>query len=488
MATLESLVSRLENVARRLEAVADNKSGGSSSGTVSQELPPFVAAFDANIEKPLGDFLHSSEKIGGDVKTQADIVKAAVEAERQFLIKTARCQKPSDDALVGVLQPISAKIQAVQEFREAHRTSAFFNHLSAISESIPALGWVAVAPAPGPFVKEMSDASQFYTNRVLKDFKEKDPVHAEWVKAWINTLVQLQAYIKEFHTTGISWNKNGISIADFDKAGAAVPAPPAGGAPPPPPPPGPPPPPPPADGPPAAVDADSAQKAALFASLNKGTDITKGLRKVTDDQKTHKNPNLRVQGVVSEKPKLSPKPDRHKIAAHGHVAPQVKTTPKKPPRKELLDKRWTVEYFENDRNIVISETEMKQTVYIYHCKNCTIQVKGKINSIVVDGCKKTAVVLDDLVSSLEVVNSESIQAQTMGSVPTISIDKTDGCMVYLSKASLNAQIVSAKSSAMNILVPDDKGEYAEFPIPEQFKTVWNGKRLVTDATESTNSG
>ena len=33
MATLESLVSRLENVARRLEAVADNKSGGSSSGT-----------------------------------------------------------------------------------------------------------------------------------------------------------------------------------------------------------------------------------------------------------------------------------------------------------------------------------------------------------------------------------------------------------------------------------------------------------------------
>jgi adenylyl cyclase-associated protein len=77
----------------------------------------------------------------------------------------------------------------------------------------------------------------------------------------------------------------------------------------------------------------------------------------------------------------------------------------------------------------------------------------------VDGCKKTAVVLDDLVSSLEVVNSESIQAQTMGAVPTISIDKTDGCMIYLSKASLSAQIVTAKSSAMNILVPDDKGEY-----------------------------
>lgn len=31
-----------------------------------------------------------------------------------------------------------------QEFRESHRSSAFFNHLSAISESIPAFGWVAV--------------------------------------------------------------------------------------------------------------------------------------------------------------------------------------------------------------------------------------------------------------------------------------------------------------------------------------------------------
>ena len=32
----------------------------------------------------------------------------------------------------------------VQQFRENHRSSSVFNHLSAISESIPALGWVAV--------------------------------------------------------------------------------------------------------------------------------------------------------------------------------------------------------------------------------------------------------------------------------------------------------------------------------------------------------
>jgi len=47
----------------------------------------------------------------------------------------------------------------------------------------------------------------------------------------------------------------------------------------------------------------------------------------------------------------------------------------------------------------------------------------------------------------------------MVKVPTVSIDKTDGCMVYLSKDSLNTQIVTAKSSEMNILIPDGTGEF-----------------------------
>lgn len=47
----------------------------------------------------------------------------------------------------------------------------------------------------------------------------------------------------------------------------------------------------------------------------------------------------------------------------------------------------------------------------------------------------------------------------MGKVPTISINKTDGCHVYLSKDSLSCEIVSAKSSEMNILVPGNDGDF-----------------------------
>lgn len=103
--------------------------------------------------------------------------------------------KPSDDENSKLLKPTSDHIAAIQNYRERHRASGFFNHLSAVSESVPALGWVTVvsfgaggepsrsfpyrsrlflqSPTPAPYIKEMNDAGQFYTNRVLKDWKEK---------------------------------------------------------------------------------------------------------------------------------------------------------------------------------------------------------------------------------------------------------------------------------------------------------------------------
>lgn len=48
-----------------------------------------------------------------------------------------------------LLKPISEKIQEIQNFRERNRGSKMFNHLSAVSESIPALGWIAVVSDTG---------------------------------------------------------------------------------------------------------------------------------------------------------------------------------------------------------------------------------------------------------------------------------------------------------------------------------------------------
>ena len=83
---------------------------------------------------------------------------------------------------------------------------------------------------------------------------------------------------------------------DKYSASPAAPAPAAGGAPPPPPPPPPPPVAPPA--PAATSAAPAAGAAAVFAELNRGEEVTKGLRKVDKSEMTHKNPALRAGSTV----------------------------------------------------------------------------------------------------------------------------------------------------------------------------------------------
>ena len=99
-----------------------------------------------------------------------------------------------------------------------------------------------------------------------------------------------------------------------------------------------------------------------------------------------------------------------------------------------------------------------------------------------DQCKKTGLVFDSVVAGVELVNCQSVQVQIMGSSPTIAVDKTDGCQMFLSSDSLGINIISSKSSEMNVLIPKDD-EFVEIPVPEQFRTVVSGMKLETVPTE-----
>ncbi|CAN9504025.1 unnamed protein product [Ophioblennius macclurei] len=472
---MEGLMQRLERAVTRLEQMSvtmqasGNMANGECVNGIDGEVSQSVEAFDVLLTGPVSEYLNLSRAIGSDVEKHAEMVNKALQTQRTFLKMAATHQQPAKAEMHEVLKPISDHIQDIQNFRERNRGSQLFNHLSAVSESIPALGWVAVNQKPGPYVKEMNDAATFYTNRVLKDYKETDKRHVDWVRSYLSVWTEMQSFIKEHHTTGLEWSKSGpIAPASL------LVSPPAQSAPCPPPPPPPPPGPPPVfsdDGSKPQADNAAAQHSALFAQLNQGMDITKGLKHVSDDQKTHKNPNARSN--KSKTKNKNPKP-----ASSPKSAAQ-----KKPPLLELEGKKWRVENFDQKPDLVIDETELKQVVYAFNCNNSTLQVKGKINSIIIDNCKKLGLVFENVVGIVEIINSKSIQLQVLGRVPTISINKTEGCQVYLSKDSLNCDIVSAKSSEMNILVPEGDDDYKEFPVPEQYKTIWDGSKLVTEPTE-----
>ncbi|KAK2167636.1 hypothetical protein NP493_1269g00039 [Ridgeia piscesae] len=228
----------------------------------------------------------------------------------------------------------------------------------------------------------------------------------------------------------------------------------------------------------AGGEADA--RSALFADLNKGGSVTSGLKKVTNDMKTHKNPALRLTTAQPYKPSAAAQVSAKTVKSFGSGGD---SKPPKPAKCALEGKKWVVEHQHGNKNVVISDTNQKQTVYIFNCDNSTIQVKGKLNSISLDNCKKTGLVFEDVISAIDVVNCKSVQIQVLGKVPTINVDKTDGCMMYLSKDSLKTEIVSAKSSEMNVLIPDASGQFKEYVIPEQFKTTFDGKKLNTSPSD-----
>ncbi|KAG5312405.1 CAP1 protein, partial [Acromyrmex insinuator] len=401
---LEELVNRLENVTRRLENVhfavqtqdiavqtstpsprRSTSSGSSLSLSSKQETVPnpptkmSIAGYEDFLAGPVKEYLQLSQKIGGDVDLHSKIVERAFQVQLQFIHMAASRPAPTNQSeQLSLFAPMSAQIQHVQEFREKNRGSLFFNHLSAISESIPALGWVAVSPTPAPYVKEMNDAGQFYTNRVLKDWKEKNKIHIDWCKAWVQTLTDLQQYVRQHHTTGLVWGKTGAS------AGVCIPPPP----------------------PPSMPIGDIAptlndDRSALFAQINQGEDITKSLKKVTSDMQTHKNPALR-SGPAPFKAPVNAIPMKTVLSANAPID--------KPPVFTKDGKKWLVEYHKGE-NLVIDNVEMNNVVYMFRCQDSTLTVKGKVNSVVMDSCRKSSVVFDSLVSSIEFVNCQSVQMQ-----------------------------------------------------------------------------
>ncbi|KAM3967900.1 adenylyl cyclase-associated protein 1 [Aphomia sociella] len=479
---LESLIERLERVTSRLEQLVVRARSPTpprspapspvslptspAPQTLTEQLPSIdnmsVNGYQDLLQGPLRTYLELSQQIGGDVATHANLVNAAFQAQLRYIQQAAARSKPSQSEEMQLLAPTSEQISAIQQFREKNRASPFFNHLSAISESIPALGWVAVSATPAPYVKEMNDAGQFYTNRVLKEWKEKDKKHVEWCRTWVQLLSELQAYVKQYHTTGLVWSGKG----------AGAPPPPPGGMPPP---------------PPVLPEADFSNlaiddRSALFAQINQGEAITGSLRKVTSDMQTHKNPQLR-QGPAPFKPAVA-----SRAAAKPLPQPGAGTLPDKPPVFMRDGKKWLIEYQKGNPNLVVENADMNNVVYMFRCRDSALTVRGKINGVVLDSCTKCAVVFDNLVASVEFVNCQSVQMQVLGKVPTISIDKTDGCQIYLSPESLDVEIVSSKSSEMNVLVPKGNGDYAEHPIPEQFKTLLNKPRNGLTTTPVENKG
>lgn len=141
------------------------------------------------------------------------------EGMRYVILLASKSKQPADmTELQPHLQPIT---EPVSKIRALRLSRDFDNHMKAVMEMLACVSWVtcqAPAQLPAPFVKECIGSSDFWSNRIRKEFKGKDDEKSQLQLAFCDgmkkLLQDLAAYIEENHKTGLAFNPKGVSVAE----------------------------------------------------------------------------------------------------------------------------------------------------------------------------------------------------------------------------------------------------------------------------------
>ena len=369
---------------------------------------------------------------------------------RKVVQMATKCKKPANvnETILPLMKPVTEYVNSI---RNARLDRKYDWHQKAVIEMLAVISWIVVL-TPVTFVKESIGSTDFWTNKIRKEYKGKDPAQIAFADTMKALILDLSAYCKEYHLSGLMWNPHGTPVKDYvaptkksdQSAEATTTAAAAGGA----------------------AMADLVNELAKKKTSD-GTSAATGLRKVSREQQTWRKEYKKEDAA----PVVPVKKVTTKTAA-----PKTSSKPRGPPVCEYQSRgfKWVIENQTKESNpngvCTVNVKDSKEQAYIYRCENATIVIKGKIKSIIADSCTRCNVVFDSAISACEIVNCKSVQVQTLELCPSFSIDKTDGCLVYLSKESLGVtSFVTSKSSEMNVSWVDEaSGDQKEAPIPEQF--------------------
>lgn len=457
LSLLQSISDRLLAIEQHL-GISNANAGGAN--TASPDVPRSIRAFDSYCAERLDPFVASCNKLGGDAALMGEHIKGAWAEMRKFLLMASSCKEPPQSALPGLLGGLAGKLR---DIGQTVKRNEWEKHTKTCSEGAQCLNWLCVKPAPRDFIESFIGGSDYWANNIRREFRTTNPDQIAFCDTFKALMLELMTYVKEYHTTGVSWNPRGtdVSAYQFSEPQAVVSAPASSSAP--------------AAKSVAPETAKAAPTVNLFAALNKDSAITSGLKKVTKDQQTWRAEYK--ADAAAPAPALKPIPAPAKPAA---------AAVKGPPRNQfdVGAKKWCIEY-QTDANgpITVTIGDMKENVYILGCVGATITVVGKCKSIIVDSCKKTKVHFDNVMASCEVVNSQRILIEVREKAPSVAIDKTDGIVVQLPLSSLDTSVVASKSSEMNISWPDANGDLVERPIPEQYVHRITGSSISADVSD-----
>ena len=69
---------------------------------------------------------------------------------------------------------------------------------------------------PAQHIDEAWQSAEFYANKILTEFRNKEPKHVTWVKQLKDLLMKMKLHVHTHHKAGAAWNPQGVPISSFN--------------------------------------------------------------------------------------------------------------------------------------------------------------------------------------------------------------------------------------------------------------------------------
>lgn len=442
--TLLQVVERLENLCRNLEA---SKSHVTPQLITTENITAFTEYWKKTLQNLLNFKAASAELKNEDIDKMTDIVCEAMCALQDILIASETFKKPvnaDQQSLIKKLASIWSKLADIYKPKKE-----VYNHGEAVKNGLDSLFWVFSDSMCDQVTQTYLEQIDFPGNKILA---LKQPLHTKWINAFKTIIKELNELVKKNYKSGLSWNVKGegdiskliVTIGNTYRKNFKADE--------------------------KVVEPKQEERNKLFEQLG-NENTRKNLKPVV---KTEEKKQEETQPLVSAENKI----DKN-VSRREHKGRRETITKKG--KQEKYEEGKGVFFFENlvgEQKELTEKLENKSIIHVSNCSDCTFKIPRKVNAIRLTNCENVRIYCESLITMFEITNSLNISVDVSGVINSFSIDSTRSVAVYLTSLSAHAQFITSKSTEVFIRLRDDndKDNYKELPLPEQFVfTLNNGK-------------
>lgn len=174
-----------------------------------------VTAFDEYIRFSVMPLALTCDELGG-LKDAGKHILDAWDGIRGVIVLASKAKPPQEDLGQALMPHMAQTQEAIKALQDIKVDRDWDRHYKALCEMCSCLYWpLYKAPQmlPANCVKDAIGSTEFWTNKIRKDFKDNE-VQQDFCNDTKKTLTGLVEYIEKYHKTGLTWNPRGVSLAE----------------------------------------------------------------------------------------------------------------------------------------------------------------------------------------------------------------------------------------------------------------------------------